>query len=72
MIVLLPLAEKNGAKVATGEYLYSFNNENYRIPRLRPSGHTLSLLVTILSQSFFSFVRSHFMAFSFLSARHSV
>ncbi|KXB36641.1 hypothetical protein HMPREF1869_00663 [Bacteroidales bacterium KA00251] len=38
---------------------------------LRISSRRLLLLVTILSQSFLSFMRRHLMSLSFLSARHS-
>ena len=33
-------------------------------------GYALLLLVTVLAQTFFTFVRSHLVAFSFLSAWH--
>jgi hypothetical protein len=33
---------------------------------------TVSLLMTILTQSFLSFMRRHFMTFSFFTAGHSI
>ena len=38
----------------------------------QPSGSLLFLLMTILSETFFAFVGSHLVAFSFLSAGHSL
>ena len=35
------------------------------------SRQTLFLLMSVLSQSFFAFVSSHLVAFSFLSTRHN-
>lgn len=49
--------------------LFIVNRRNGNKSTALPSGQ-LFLLMTILSQSFFAFVRGHLVAFSFLSAWH--